>query len=105
MFGRQTPKSQKAYSSVFVAHNPDQNKNVRIWPDVIRIISVDPGITHYAIRVEERNIKRPDVIKTLLFNKIGLKKQEQELSEDLVCPMYTFIQKYLNLHGKCQVFQ
>ena len=85
MFQRKTPKTQQPYKSVYVCHNPHTiSLSKRKWPDRIRIISVDPGWTHYAIRVEERNRIKIGPIKTLLFSKIGLKTNEQELSEDLV---------------------
>lgn len=99
MFGRKTPKSQQPYKSVYICHNPHTvSLSNRKWPDRVRIISVDPGVTHYAIRVEERNVKTNDIIKTLLFDKIGLKKNDQELSSDLVCPIYSYIMKYLDEH-------
>ena len=97
MFQRRTPKTQQPYKSVYVGHNPHMvSLHKRKWPDRIRVISVDPGVTHYAIRVEERNIKRDDIIKTLLYDKIGLKKDEQELDKDNVCPVYSYISNYLD---------
>jgi hypothetical protein len=99
MFQKRTPKSQLPYKSVYVSHNPHTVPlTERQWPNRIRIISVDPGWTYYAIRVEERNRSVIGPIKTLLFDKIGLKKGEQELTEDLMCPMYTYISKYLDQH-------
>ncbi len=99
MFQRRTPKSQEPYKSVYVCHNPHTIPlSERKWKDPIRIISVDPGVTHFAIRVEERNIKSPGPIKTLLFDKIGLKKDQQELTEDLVSPLYTHVLHFLNQH-------
>ena len=99
MYQRKTPKTQQPYKSVYVGHNPHtQPLTKRNWPDRIRVISIDPGITHYAIRVEERNIRSVGPIKTLHFDKVGLKKDEQELSDDLVCPVYSFITNYLDQH-------
>lgn len=108
MYQRKTPKSQKPYNSVYVSHNPHTvSLNKRKWPKRIRIISIDPGWTYYAIRVEERNPSKPGEIKTLHFDKIGLKKDEQNLSDDLICPMYTYItnylDKYLDLFKTCHV--
>lgn len=99
MFHKKTPKSEEPYKSIYVCHNPHTTLlNLRKWPDRIRIISIDPGITHFAIRVEERSIKSVGPITTLLFEKIGLKKDEQELSEDLVSPIYTFVLNFLDKH-------
>jgi hypothetical protein len=108
MYQRKTPKSEQPYNSVYVAHNPHTiSLSEREWPDTIRIISIDPGVTNFAIRVEERNVKTPGPIKTLHFDKIGLKKDEQELSKDLVCPVYSFIttylDKYLDLFKTCHM--
>lgn len=108
MYQKRTPKTQAPYKSVYVAHNPHTvDISLREWPDTIRIISIDPGITHYAIRVEERNVRTAGPIKTLHFDKVGLKKDEQELSTDLVCPIYTFIldylDKYLDLFKTCHM--
>ena len=97
MYQKKTPKSQQPYKAVYVAHNPHTiSLDNRKWPDRIRIISIDPGVTYYAIRVEERNIKTVDTITTLHFDKVGLKKDLQELSDDLVSPIFSYIQTYLD---------
>jgi len=108
MYQRKAPKTQQPYKSVYVGHNPHTIPlTERKWSNTIRVISVDPGITHYAIRVEERNIRTPGPIKTLHFDKVGLKKDEQDLSSDLVCPIYSFIEtyldKYLDLFKTCHI--
>lgn len=97
MFQTKTPKSQEPYKAVLVGHNPHTVPlTQRNWPDRIRIISIDPGTTHYAIRVEERNIKMDDRIVTLHFDKVGLKAADQELTIDMVSPVYSFISNYLD---------
>lgn len=99
MFQRRTPKSEQPYKSVYVCHNPHTVPlSIRKWPERIRVISVDPGVTHYAIRVEERSTKSTGLITTLLYDKIGLKKEDQELSNDLVSPLYTFVLDFLDQH-------
>lgn len=96
---RKTPKSESAYKSVYVSHNPHTvSLEKRRWPERIRIISVDPGVTHYAIRVEERNIRADGAIITLLHDKVGLKKEEQELDEGFVSKIFTFITNFLDNH-------
>ena len=68
MFQKRTPKSEQPYKSVYVCHNPHTiDLGERKWPERIRIISLDPGITHYAIRDEERSTKSDGFIKTFLF--------------------------------------
>ena len=97
MFQKRTPKTQEPYRSVYVCHNPHTIPlSERKWPDRIRIISIDPGVTHYAIRVEERNVKKIDIITTIFYDKVGLKKDEQELTSDNESLLFTFIQKFLD---------
>ncbi|MBA3284292.1 MAG: hypothetical protein H0U27_04445, partial [Nitrosopumilus sp.] len=97
MFQKKTPKSEEAYKSIYVAHNPHTVPlTARKWPNRIRIISIDPGVTHFALRVEERNIRHNDVISTLFYDKVGLKKEEQELDGDNVSQIFTFIQEFLD---------
>ena len=99
MYQRKTPKSESELKGVYIAHNPHTIPlENRKWENMIRVISVDPGITHYAIRVEERSIKNPGPIKTLLFDKVGLKKEEQELNKDLVNPWFSYISNFLDQH-------
>lgn len=99
MYGKKTPKSEEPYKSVFVGHNPHiVSLSERRWTDPIRVISVDPGVTNYAIRVEERSIRVAGPIKTLLFDKIGLKKQDQELSSEFITPVYSFVTQFLDRH-------
>ena len=97
MFQKRTPKTQEPYRSVYVCHNPHTIPlSERKWPDRIRIISIDPGVTHYAIRVEERNVKKVDIITTIFYDKVGLKKDEQELTNDNESLLFTFIQRFLD---------
>ena len=97
MYQRKVPKSQQPYNSVYIQHNPHTLPTTeRKWTDPIRVISVDPGVTHYAIRVEERNYKTVGPIKTLHFDKVGLKPEEQVLTEENECRSYSFITKYLD---------
>ena len=96
MFASRTPKSQQAYKSIYVSHNPHTiSLSNRCWPDRIRIISIDPGISHFCLRIEERSTTKHDIIKTLLHDKFGLAKEKQELDNDNVCSLYTFILPFL----------
>lgn len=97
--GRKISKSQSDYKSVYVAHNPHTVPlSERKWPDQIRIFCCDPGVSHFSLRIETRSIKSVGPITTLLFDKVGLKKEEQELTKDLVCNIYSFISNYLDQH-------
>ena len=53
MYQRKTPKSQKPDRTPYTAYNPHNiSLTERKWEDTIRIISIDPGIRNYALRVE-----------------------------------------------------
>ena len=99
MYQKKIPKNQAPYSSVYICHNPHTIPlSERKWSDRIRIISVDPGVSHFSLRVEERNIKKNDIIKTLLYDKVGLKKEDQELTNDNESKIFTFIHEFLDQH-------
>lgn len=99
MYQMRIPKSQKAYSSVYVCYNPHSKSLAkRQWPAVIRVISVDPGISNFCIRVEERNIRQSGEIRTLLFEKMHLMKNQLELDESMVCSVYTILSQFLDAH-------
>lgn len=100
MYGQKIPKSQKPHkSSTYIAYNPHTTSLLeRDWENKIRIISVDPGISNFCIRVEERGYNKYENIKTLLFVKMHLRKDEQELTEDFVCGYYTVLTNFLNEH-------
>lgn len=108
MYQKKVPVSQKPLTAPYICHNPHTvSLSERKWPDRIRVISVDPGLTYFAINVSERNIKKPDVIKTLLYDMVGLKKDEQELTKDNECRWFTFIQgfldQYVELFKTCHI--
>ena len=97
MYHRKTPKSQEAYKSIYTAYNPHTiDLTHRVNSNKIRIISVDPGISNFCIRVEERGIKDYIPIKTLLFDKMHLRRDEVELTDDLICQYYTTLNNYLD---------
>ena len=69
MYQRKTPKSQLPDKNEFTIYNPHtidlEKKN---WPDVVKVISIDPGIRNLALRVESRGIRTNEhPIKTIVF--------------------------------------
>lgn len=99
MYHPKAKKSEQSFKNILLAHNPHNiSLSCRKWPERIRIISVDPGCTYYALRVESRNIKRDENIETLLFEKVGLSKEEQEPDQDNATKIFTFIQDFLDNH-------
>jgi len=99
MYQPKTKKSEQSFKNILLAHNPHNVPlSQRKWPERIRIFFCDPGISHFAVRIEERNIRRDETIKTLLFEKIGLAKEEQEPDRDNVTKIFTFVQDFLDNH-------
>jgi len=100
MYHQKKPaKSEQHFTNVLLAHNPHNIPlDKRKWPERIRIISVDPGCTHFSLNISERNIRRDEPIITLLLDKVGLTKEEQEPDKDNVTRIFTFIQDFLDKH-------
>ena len=76
MYQKKMPKCQKPESNEFTAYNPHtiDLKN-RDWPEVVQVISIDPGIRNLALRVESRGISNSNVpIKTVVFEKLHIKE-------------------------------
>lgn len=108
MYAPKIPKTQQPHKGPYIAYNPHTlDLSTRKWPNKIRIISVDPGISNFCIRVEERGLRKYCQIKTLLYHKLHLRKDEQELTDDYVCHYYTklshFLNQHLNLFKSCHM--
>ena len=108
MYTRKIPKCQKPHSGEFTAHAFHTiNLEERDWPDVIKIISIDPAIRNLAIRVESRGIRSSNYpIKTLVFDKLHIKEIDRKV-EDNVDSLYLlvtkFLDKYLDIFKSCHM--
>lgn len=100
-FERKTPKGQKADSTPYTLYDPNINDKY-VWNDTVKVISVDPGILNFCIRVEERPFKKgvKGNIKTLLYDKLKLKKVDVELEGNHRCNHYQILTNYLDKHAE-----
>jgi len=108
MFQRKMPKCQMPDKNEFTAHFfHSVDLNNRDWPDVINIISIDPGIRNLAIRVESRGIRTPNhPIKTLVFDKLRISENDRKLEENidkLYFLVTNFLDQYLEIFKTCNM--
>lgn len=100
-FQRKIPKTQAPDKSPFTSyHFHTVSTENRQWPHIIRVISIDPGIANFCIRVEERpidfTVKIPP--KSLLYVKLKLSKEAQQLTESNECIYYKSLFDFFELH-------
>lgn len=100
MYQRKTPKSQKSDRTAFTNYNPHSvSLDKRDWGEAIRVVSIDPGIRNYALRVESRGFKSSSYpIRTLVFDKLHIKEAERKLDDDNTDNLYTILSKFLDQH-------
>lgn len=109
MFVRKTPKLQKPDKTPFTAYNPHSHPlTVRKWPEIIRIISIDPGIRNFALRVESRGVRNSNYpIRTIVFDKLHIKDKERYLNDENVDKLYKlltdFLDQYLDIFKTCHL--
>ena len=104
MYQRKTPKSQKADKTAFTAYNPhciDLTKFQK-WPEIIKVVSIDPGIRNFALRVESRGFRSNQYpIRTLVYDKLHIKDVERQLDDNYTDKLYwlltNFLDQYLDL--------
>lgn len=102
MYQRKTPKSQLPDKNEFTIYNPHtidlEKKN---WPDVVKVISIDPGIRNLALRVESRGIRTNEhPIKTIVFEKLRIAEDDRRLEgnvDQLFSLITDFLDKYLSI--------
>lgn len=102
------PKCQMPDKNEFTAHFFHSiDCNNRSWPDVINIISIDPGIRNLAIRVESRGVRDNSFpIKTLVFDKLRISENDRKLEENidkLYFLVTNFLDQYLNIFKTCHM--
>jgi hypothetical protein len=108
MYQKKMPKCQKPDSNEFTAYNPHtiDLKN-RDWPEVVQVISIDPGIRNLALRVESRGIRNNNVpIKTIVFEKLHIKEEDRKLVgnvDQLYFLITNFLDTYLNIFKNCHI--
>lgn len=108
MFQKKMPKCQMPDKNEFTAHffHSVDAKN-RNWPDVINIISIDPGIRNLAIRVESRGLRDSNhPVKTLVFDKLRISENDRKLEENidkLYFLVNNFLDQYLEIFKSCHI--
>lgn len=84
VFGqKKTSKSQQEDKTPYTLYNPNSMSSKSSWGDIIRIISIDPGVVNLCIRVEERPFNKGIyyIPKTYYYERFFMKKEELELSD------------------------
>lgn len=85
MYARKPPKSERPDKARVTIHSPHSKesscRNWRSFP-FLRVVSMDPGIINFAIRVERRpwNLEAESIV-TELFKKITFEVQEKDNKE------------------------
>jgi hypothetical protein len=79
--------------SLYSIHNPHSDVGKRDWSNLsyIRAVSIDPGRTNLCIRVEDRPLRAPGPIKTLLYQRLSFSKSKETIEETI----FTDISSYL----------
>ena len=108
MYQKKIPISQKPDNNEFTAYNPHSiDLKERDWPEVVQVISIDPGIRNLALRVESRGIRNNHPIKTIVFDKLHIKEEDRKLLgniDQLYLLITNFLDKYLDIFKKCHIF-
>ena len=102
MFAQKTPVSQLPDKNEFTCYNPHTiSLNLRKWPDIVQVVSIDPGIRNLALRVESRGITNNSYpIKTLVFDKLHIKEEDRKLQgnvDQLFLLITNFLDQYLHI--------
>jgi len=108
MYQKKTPKCQLPDKNEFTVYNPnDGDVNTGAWPEVVKIISIDPGIRNLALRVESRGITSGSFpIKTLVFDKLHIKEVDRKIegnTDNLFKFITNFLDSYLHIFKDCQM--
>jgi hypothetical protein len=102
MYQRKTPVSQLPDKNEFTTYNPHSiDLSKRDWPEVVKVVSIDPGIRNLALRVESRGIRSSSYpIKTIVFEKLHIAEDDRRLDgnvDQLFTLVTDFLDKYLSI--------
>lgn len=108
MFARKMPVSQAPDKNEFTIYNPHKTPlEERDWPDTVKVISIDPGIRNFTLRVESRNIRKEGFpIKTVVYDKLKISDKERKLEgnvDHLYLLITNFLDKYLEVFKTCHI--
>lgn len=108
MYQKKTPVSQLPDKNEFTVYDPHTiDKSKRSWPEVVKVISIDPGIRNLALRVESRGIRNSSYpIKTLVFEKLRITDEDRKLEgnvDQLFSLITDFLDKYITIFKDCHM--
>ena len=96
---RKVPKLQSPDKNEYTVYNPHTiDLSKRETGDVVKVISIDPGIRNLALRVETRGMTSSNhPIKTIVFEKLKITEEDRRLAgnnDQLYFLMTQFLDKY-----------
>ena len=99
MYAKKTPKLQAPDKNEYTVYNPHTiDLSKRETGDVVKVISIDPGIRNLALRVETRGMTSNNhPIKTIVFEKLKITEEDRRLAgnnDQLYFLMTQFLDKY-----------
>jgi hypothetical protein len=105
MFTQKTPKCQLPDKNEFTCYHPHSiDLKLREWPEIIQVVSIDPGIRNLALRVESRGaFTNSYPIKTVVFDKLHIKEDDRKLIgnvDQLFFLITNFLDQYLEIFKK-----
>lgn len=108
MYQKRPGKLNLPDKNEFTTYNPHSiDLNERKWPEVVKVISIDPGIRNLAIRVESRGINSNCYpIKTLVFEKLRITEDDRRLEgnvDQLFFLLTNFLDKYRDIFKECHM--
>ncbi len=108
MYQKRAGKLNLPDKNQFTTYNPHSiDLNERKWPEVVKVISIDPGIRNLALRVESRGINSNCYpIKTLVFEKLRITDDDRKLEgnvDQLFFLVTNFLDKYRDIFKECHM--
>ena len=106
MYARKMPKGQVPDKNQYTTYNPHTiDIEKREIGDVVKVISIDPGIRNLALRVESRGMTSNNYpIKTIVFEKLKITEEDRRLEgnqDQLYFLMTQFLDKYREIFKTC----
>ena len=108
MYQKRPGKLNLPDKNQYTTYNPHSiDLNERKWPEVVKVISIDPGIRNLALRVESRGINSNCYpIKTLVFEKLRITEEDRRLDgnvDQLFFLLTSFLDKYKEIFKECHM--
>jgi len=93
MFQRKTPKSQQIDKTMFTYHPVFTNKELPKLPEKFTVVSIDPAITNFGFRIEQRNSN--GIITMIQYCRVNFTvKDETEGIAGIYARITDFLDKY-----------